>query len=67
MRRNAAIILVFAAGLLTGCQEVLFPDDEPRTQFELHDQMRAGFVPLQEPDEFGNLRPNLRIRLGDQP
>ncbi len=67
MRRTAAIILVFAGVLLTGCQDVLFPHDEPRTQFEMHERMRAGFVPLEEPDVFGNPQPNLRARLGQQP
>ncbi len=49
--------------MLTGCQKALFPKDENRTQFDSHDYMRSGFVPLEEPDVFGNPQPALRQRL----
>jgi hypothetical protein len=55
----AACIVVASAG----CQRVLFPTDEPRTQFETHDRMRQRYVPLEEPDVFGNPQPALRARL----
>ncbi len=58
----AAACLVAGAG----CHKALFPKDEPRTQFEMHDRMRGGYTPLEEPDVFGNPRPNLRSRLGEQ-
>ncbi len=58
-------LLLTAAGgaCLVGCQKALFPKDEPRTQFETTDRMRGGFVPLEEPDVFGNPQPALRQRL----
>ena len=55
--------LLLAGLSLAGCQKALFPKDEPRTQFEVHDRMRTGFVPLEEPDAFGNPQPALRARL----
>ena len=68
MRRNAATGCAAVAGLLlggtlAGCQKALFPHDETRTQFETHDRLRHGFVPLEEPDVFGNPQPALRERL----
>ncbi len=58
-------LLLASAGrsCLAGCQKALFPKDEPRTQFETTDRMRGGFVPLEEPDVFGNPQPALRLRL----
>ncbi len=63
MRRAVATGVLLLGLLLAGCQKPLFPDDQPRTQFELHDRMRSGYVPLQEPDAFGNPQPALRTRL----
>jgi hypothetical protein len=48
---------------LTGCADPLFPKDTPRNQFETYDRMRNRYVPLEEPDEFGNPQPALRARL----
>ncbi len=64
--RTALVGLLLATGsgaLLAGCQKALFPKDENRTQFDSHDHMRRGFVPLEEPDVFGNPQPALRQRL----
>jgi hypothetical protein len=66
MRRAAAIIALLSGLLLAGCQRALFPDNEPRTQFEVYDQMRWGYVPLEEPDVFGTPQPALRSRLSRQ-
>ncbi len=49
--------------LLAGCHRALFPENEPRTQFEVYDRMRSGYVPLEEPDVFGQPQPALRNRL----
>ena len=60
----AGLLLAAVVGAcLAGCQKALFPKDEPRTQFETTDRMRGGFVPLEEPDVFGNPQPALRQRL----
>jgi hypothetical protein len=63
MRRAATILAVLGLTLLAGCQKALFPDNEPRTQFETYDRARIGYVPLEEPDVFGRPQPALRSRL----
>ena len=63
MRRAATILALLGAVLLAGCQKALFPDNEPRTQFETYDRARTGYVPLEEPDVFGKPQPALRSRL----
>lgn len=57
------IIALLGVVLLAGCHRALFPDNEPRTQFEVYDRMRSGYVPLEEPDVFGQPQPALRNRL----
>lgn len=52
-----------ALPMVSGCHKVLFPQTEPRTQFEKTDNLRDRFTPLQEPDVFGNPKPALRARL----
>ena len=49
--------------MVAGCQKVLFPQAEPRTQYQRADTLRDRFTPLQEPDAFGNPKPALRARL----
>lgn len=57
-------VAVLSAPLVAaGCQKVLFPANEPRTQYQRADTLRDRFTPLQEPDVFGNPRPALRARL----
>ena len=46
-----------------GCQKSLFPHNQPRTQFEVHERMRNPYIQLEEPDEFGKPQPALRTRL----
>lgn len=59
-----AMAILAGATCFTGCQRALFKKDLPRTQFEAYDRMRNRFVPLEEPDVFGNPQPALRARLG---
>lgn len=66
IRRRAALAAacLAAAGLgAAGCQKVLFPKNEPRSQFEAYDTMRQRFVPMEVPDVFGKPQPALRARL----
>ena len=63
MRRLAAKSAWLSVLLILGCAKPLFPKNVPRTQYAVHDQMRGGFVPLEEPDVFGNPQPALRARL----
>ncbi|MFM7808823.1 MAG: hypothetical protein ACKPEA_13005 [Planctomycetota bacterium] len=57
------MVLALAPLLACGCQKVLFPQSEPRTQYQKADTLRDRFTPLQEPDVFGNPKPALRARL----
>lgn len=61
-RGFVASSLVFVL-LLAGCQKALFPKDEPRTQFDLHDRTTGYSPPLEHYDVFGNPQPALRERL----
>ena len=65
--RIRRILLIAVAGCLVvvgaGCQRSLFPSREHRTQFDAYDAQRGIFVPLEEPDVFGNPQPALRARL----
>lgn len=66
IRRRAALAAAcLGAACLgaTGCQKVLFPKNEPRSQFEAYDTMRQRFVPMEVPDVFGKPQPALRARL----
>ena len=57
------LAVALAPLLACGCQKVLFPQNEPRTQYQKADTLRDRFTPLQEPDVFGNPKPALRARL----
>jgi hypothetical protein len=57
------LVLVLGVLLAAGCHKPLFPNDEPRTQFESYDVMRQRYVPTEKPDVFGNPQPALRARL----
>jgi hypothetical protein len=57
------VTAVAAPLVAAGCQKVLFPASEPRTQYQRADTLRDRFTPLQEPDVFGNPKPALRARL----
>lgn len=66
IRRRAALAAAcLGAACLgaAGCQKVLFPKNEPRSQFEAYDTMRQRFVPMEVPDVFGKPQPALRARL----
>ncbi|MCI0363612.1 MAG: hypothetical protein L0219_06990, partial [Phycisphaerales bacterium] len=60
--RKLRIVILVALGL-AGCQKPLFPTNTPRTQYETYDRMRNRYMPLEEPDVFGNPQPALRARL----
>lgn len=66
--RRAARALLLASLAATalisgGCQEPLFTEDQPRSQFDRFDAVRDRRAPQYYFDEFGNRRPNLRARL----
>jgi len=61
--RLAALACVASAPALVACQKSLFPEQQPRTQFEAYEIMRQRYVPLEEPDVFGTPRPAIRARL----
>lgn len=59
----AGAAIVSLASCMGGCQKALFPENQPRTQFEAYEIMRQRYVPLEEPDVFGTPRPAIRARL----
>ncbi len=64
--RRVLITISIAIGgfvCMPGCQKVLFPESEPRNQFERSDNLRDRFTPVTEPDVFGTPKPALRARL----
>jgi len=68
-RRSTARLVVVAAAIacsVGGCQKPLFPENSPRSQFEVYDTLRLQNQPLEIPDEFGNPQPALRARLTPQ-
>lgn len=63
--KSALCILLMTVGLafLAGCQDKLFPENEPRSQFERYQMLRGQSAPMVEEDAFGQERPALRQRL----
>lgn len=61
--RCVLLMAVVGLGLCAGCQEQLFPRDEPRSQYDRFDTVRDRHAQDKLEDEFGNQRPNLRGRL----
>jgi hypothetical protein len=57
------VLMAVTLPMVVGCHKVLFPQNEPRTQYQKTDTLRDKFTPLQEPDVFGNPKPALRARL----
>ena len=55
--------ILLVAGAVAGCEDQLFPANEPRSQFDRFDAVRDRRAPATIEDEFGNKRPNLRGRL----
>lgn len=61
--KKACIAILLSIGPVAGCQQALFPENSPRTQFDSYDVMRQRYVPREEPDVFGQPQPALRARL----
>ena len=62
---RVVLVLCLLCVTIGGCRrKSLFDETLPRHQFEDYDTARQGLVPAQEPNEFGELQPNLRRRLG---
>lgn len=51
------------AVLLGGCTDPLLTPNEPRSQYDRYDAIRAQRAPSYLEDEYGRRRPNLRGRL----
>ncbi|MDX2118276.1 MAG: hypothetical protein SFY96_08860 [Planctomycetota bacterium] len=51
------------AALLGGCTDPLLAPNEPRSQYDRYDAIRAQRAPSYLEDEYGRRRPNLRGRL----
>lgn len=64
MRWIVCALLMMAGVLcLGGCQKALFPDDEPRTQYERYDRLRGRYRPVEQRNAYGQIEPALRGRL----
>ena len=67
MKRNAvksaALMLLGACLLATGCTGPLLSPEETRTPFDSYDSVRGQYAPQKFTDEFGRDKPNLRQRL----
>ena len=48
---------------LVGCEQALFPEGLPRTQFERYDRLRGRYVSPDQANKFGGSEPALRDRL----
>jgi len=62
-KKSEACLVILGLSLLGGCQRKLFDEKVPRNQFETHDRLRQEFLPLEIPNEFGEMEPALRSRL----
>ena len=58
-----ALLVVGLLSTAGGCQKKLFPEKDPRNQFEVHDQLRQDYTPMEVPNAFGEPEPALRARL----
>jgi len=56
-------IAAWAVVTMTGCTKPLLSPDEPRSQYDRYDQIRAQRSPSYLEDEYGRRRPNLYGRL----
>ncbi len=63
MRSTIALAAMAMLMPAAGCQDILFPKNAPRTQFEAYDRMRNQVAPEKEMDELGREQPALRARL----
>lgn len=56
-------LVVAALATTMGCHRKLFPANQPRTQFETYDRLRAQDSQTEETDVYGRSQPALRARL----
>lgn len=65
LRSGAKILSVACLGVasLTGCQRNVFPENEPRSQYDRFDTVRDQRAQQFVYDEYGYRKPNLRGRL----
>lgn len=57
------LMLVLVGLLSAGCQQQLFPEDLPRTQYERFDRVRGTYTPSERVGPYGDPVPALRQRL----
>ncbi len=63
MRSIVAGLGVAIGLLLGGCQKPVFPEDQPRSQYERYNSLRGRDTATTQLDAFGRERPNLRERM----
>lgn len=57
------VLAVAGVAMLGGCQQPLFPENMPRTQYERFDRLRGVYTPKERVGQFGDKVPALRERL----
>jgi len=60
---SAGLALFAAAGVLSGCEQSLFSERLPRTQYERFDRMHGRYAPKEQVGPGGFEQPALRERL----
>lgn len=58
-----AVTLLVIAVMTGGCQKPLFPEHEPRTQYERYQLLRGQYRPVSQQNPYGAKQPALRERL----
>ena len=62
-RTISLLLLAFAAPMLSGCQEQLFPKDQPRSQYDRFDYVRDRRPEDRVENALGERKINLKGRL----
>ncbi len=57
------VMLFVLLGWAGGCEQALFPEESPRTQYERYDRMHGRYVNPEIAGPGGRTRPSLRDRL----
>ena len=57
------LLLVAMTVSVGGCQKPLFPEHEPRTQYERYQLLRGQYRPVSQQNPYGAKQPALRERL----
>ena len=57
------VMVLMGAAWALGCEQALFPEQAPRTQYEWYDRQRGIYTPREDTGPYGDPVPALRERL----